>query len=78
MLKIKDDVDLKELEKFGFEEYSIVGKIRYEFIEKIGNHELYNIKIDNKRVIRLNQFSVNNELPSVIYGLIIADMVEKV
>ena len=78
MLKIKDDIDLKELEKFGFKEHSIVGKIKYEYIEKIGNHEIFNIKIDNKRVIRFNQFSVNNELPSIIYDLIIANLVEKV
>ena len=78
MLKIKDNVDLKELEKFGFVEHSIVGQIKYEFVFKIGKQEIYNIKIDNKRIIRFNQFSVNNELPSIIYDLIQAGLVEKV
>lgn len=78
MLKIKDDVNLKELEKFGFEQHSIAGKIKYAFKKEIGNHEIYNIKIDNKRIIRFNQFSVNNELPSILYDLIKADLVEKV
>ena len=78
MLKIKNDVDLKNLEKFGFIEHSIVGQIKYEFIFKIGKQEIYNIKIDNKRIIRFNQFSVNNELPSIIYDLIQAGLVEKV
>lgn len=78
MLKIKDSVDLKELEKFGFEQYSIGHKIKYEYKKEIGNHEIYNIKIDENKIIYFNQLSVNNELPSIIYDLIKADLVEKV
>ncbi len=35
-LKIKDSVNLKELEKFGFKSITIVGNIKYQFIEIIG------------------------------------------
>lgn len=78
MLKIKDDVDLKELEKFGFVQYSIGHQIKYELKKKIGNHIIYNIKIDENKIIRFNQLSVNNELPNVFYDLIKAGLVEKV
>ena len=78
MLRIKKDVDLKELEKFGFEEYNLAGKTKYQLKKYIGKHEIYNIKIDNKRVLRFNQNSVNNKLPAIIYDLIIAGLVEKV
>ena len=51
MLKIKDDVNLKELEKFGFECVNIAGKTKYEFVKTIGKREVYNIKIDDNRII---------------------------
>lgn len=78
MLKIKDNVDLKELEKLGFEQYNIVGHIKYKFIKKIGQSEIYNIKIDENRIIHFNQLSVYNELPDIIYDLIQAGLVEKI
>lgn len=78
MLKIKDDVDLKELEKFGFKCVNIAGKIKYEFVKTIGKTDVYNIKIDDNRVIRYNVMSVHNELSDVIYDLIQANLVEKV
>lgn len=78
MLKIKDNVDLKELEKFGFKQYSIGHQTRYEYKKEIGNHEIYNIKIDENRIMHFNQLSVNNELPNVLYDLIQAGIVEKI
>lgn len=77
MLKIKDNVDLKELEKFGFSQYNIGHQTKYELKKEIGNHEIHNIKIDENRVIHFNQLSVNNELPDVIYDLIQAGLVEE-
>lgn len=76
MLKIKDDVDLKELKEFGFEpRYNeITGKIvRY-------------IKIDNRNVIRYidNDYNHNPYWEMVLqdtdllYDLIQAGLVEKV
>lgn len=78
MLKIKDNVDLKELEKYGFKTITIVGKTKYQLVKIIGNCEIYNIKIGEDNSIHYNQLSVYNELPSVIYDLIKAGLVEKV
>lgn len=77
MLKIKPEVDLKELERFGFEQYSIGHQIKYQYKKEIGNHEIYNIKIDENKIIHFNQLSVNNELPNVLYDLIQAGLVIK-
>lgn len=78
MLRIKDDVYLKELQKFGFIEYSIAGKTKYKFKRIIGKQEIYNIKIDGTRILHYNQCSVYNELPDVLYDLIQAGLVEKI
>lgn len=78
MLKIKDSVDLKELEKFGFE------------IKKYSNGEIYEKNISNSkqvfksyvissdRIIHYNIMCVNNTMDSMIYDLIQAGLVEKV
>ena len=77
MLKIAEGIDLKELEKYGFEQYLLVGKVKYELKKKIGNNDIYNIKIGDNRVIHYNQMSVFNELPNIIYDLIQAGIVVK-
>ena len=75
MLKIKDNVDLKELEKFGFKPYNLAGKTHYEIEYKNGN----NIKVSSyTRFIHFNIYSVNNCIENVIYDLIQAGLVEKV
>ena len=74
----RERIDLKELEKFGFIQYIIRRKIEYELKKKIGSQEIYNIKIDENRIIHFNHLSVDNELPNVLYDLIRADLVEKV
>lgn len=51
MLKIKDDVDLKELEKFGFVFENNIGKYKYRpnrnnmltLFVRIGRYEILNI-----------------------------------
>lgn len=78
MLKIKDEVDLKELEKFGFRIVFVGKRSKYQFCKDIGNTQIYNIKIDENRVIHFNQLSVHNEMPDIIYDLIQAGLVEKV
>jgi hypothetical protein len=78
MLKIKDDVDLKELEKFGFKEQNYINGITYKYEKINGNYETMNIIIGRDRIIHYNQESVFNEIDSVIYDLIQANLVEKV
>lgn len=78
MRKIKDNVDLKELEKYGFKSITIVDRTKYQFIKMIGNIEIYNVKIDCDNSIRYNQESTYNWIPDVIYDLIQDGLVEKV
>lgn len=78
MLKIKDNIDLKELEKYGFISYQLVGQTKYKYEEKIGKQELKNIKIDDKRKLHFNLTSVDNYIPNVIYDLITDGLVEKI
>lgn len=75
MLKIRDNIDLRELEKYGFKEYNLTGKVHYE----INYRNMNNIKINSDtRLIYFNQMSVHNFIPNIIYDLIKADMVEKI
>ena len=78
MLKIKDSVDLKELEKYGFKENSF-------YYSKTFNFEYYEVKIDvekdRKYLIIQNDYYDSDYacyIPSVLYDLIKADLVEKV
>ena len=78
MLKIKDNVDLKELEKYGFRESCFYYRktIDYEYYE-------VNISIDlDTRLIAIqNDYYDSNYtsyIPSVLYDLIKANLVEKV
>lgn len=75
-LKIKDNVDLKELEEFGFKELHYVNGIVYGYDER---HYMWNFRIvAEDRKIKFNQLSVENRMPAIIYDLIKADMVEVV
>ncbi len=75
MLKIKDNVDLKELEKFGFEDNvftkkGLCGEILYQVVITSTHHYLQ---------IRRAYFSnVASSLQDLFYDLIQANMVEKV
>ena len=71
-------MDLKELEKFDFKSYEIVGKTKYKFILYRGAVETDNMIIGEDRIIHYNQMSVHNEMIDVIYDLIQAGLVEKV
>ena len=80
MLKIKDNIDLKELEKFGFEK---VPMIYIKTIER--KHKGFltfrkNIYVDEKTRkldIQEGMFNVDKELET-IYDLVQAGLVEKV
>lgn len=76
MLKIKDSVDLKELEKFGFkEDYYLEGKPT-RLTKNFTTIELYDDIYDkwNTRKIYVSGSAYLDE----IYDLIKADLVEKV
>jgi hypothetical protein len=86
MLKIKDNVDLKELEKFGFQPMAKnYREHTYNWIEK--KHDWhYEIYINKDRFIRVQAFCGNgfnyllfaNKMQTKLYDLIKADLVEKV
>ena len=77
MLKIKDNVDLKELEKFGFKKYG--GVYTYDLYESYGDYVSIQVAPENKII----DMSINYEDGiidnlDIIYDLIQAGLVEKV
>ena len=79
MLKIKDNVDLKELEKYGFKYYAMLYMkeiIRGEddLIEK---KTIYVEELNRRLSIKNGLFNVDIELDT-LYDLIQAGLVEKV
>lgn len=72
MLKIKDNIDLKELEKYGFKEEKIfMSKDLYQ------RYEYINIYQDDRQIdIELDGWETNNL--DILYDLIKDDLVEKV
>lgn len=77
MLKIKDKVDLKELEKFGFIYYSEQTSSYYNCCTYSTTE--FTIFINNARRITLSPTSTRTILEiEVIYDLIQAGLVEKV
>ena len=80
MLKIKDNVDLKELEKFGFRKRSIFGyggTVIFRVMENSGVEVLLSgIKAVSNQT-RTITISRDND-PTVLFDLIQAGLVEKV
>lgn len=81
MLKIKDNVDLKELEKFGFVEikgaYRIISKKSVSPSEKFSICKHYAITIFKNRKIQFGGVS-NDNIHDKLFDLIQAGLVEKV
>lgn len=78
MLKIKNNVDLKELEKFGFD--SDENDYFYDFIPyKYNNGQYILIRKDTKDLY-FDYFDIEyiDEAINILYDLIKADLVEKV
>lgn len=76
MLRIRNDVDLKELEKFGFfREESFYGKEYYIYKE-----EFYHIEIsyDDRIIAFVCYVDFDFYAPEVLYDLTKAELVEKV
>ena len=83
MLKIKDNVDLKELKKFGFTTSKKV-KDKYNFDTKLvkavfkSEDDFNAMTISNKRSIDLTDYFENIKWLDTLYDLIKADLIEKV
>ena len=83
MLKIKDNVDLKELEKFGFTTSKKV-KDKYNFDTKLvkavfkSENDFNTMTISNKKTIDLTDVYEDIKWLDTLYDLIKADLVEKV
>lgn len=86
MLKIKDDVDLKKLKKYGFNiSYYDIYDMNYNFISNevkeanyISKYTSTRIYIDKNRTIIIDKSFLDNPTLSILYDLIKADLVEKV
>ena len=74
MLKIKDDVDLKELEKFDFKYNDDIGQYVLNLINKPLTINVWNRKIN----IEDYNILTENILANLLYDLIQAELVEKV
>ena len=74
MLKIKDNVDLKELEKFGFHKYYSTWSIDVD--GKYSRESLSILKKD--RIIMPILWQVNEKTIDILFDLIQAGLVEKV
>lgn len=79
MLKIEDDIDLKELEKFGFKFIECDNKQYYtkQFLDNDGWSRAYWVDIEKRQI----ELEANNPvilLDETLYDLIQADLVEKV
>ena len=74
MLKIKDNVDLKELEKFDFKYNDDIGQYVLNLINKPLTINVWNRKIN----IEDYNILTENILANLLYDLIQAGLVEKV
>ncbi len=79
MLRIKKEVDLKELEKFGFEENEY-NYFYYGFTRPNSNSEIsISIDIETRDILTYLDINVDNsKIHDKIYDLITAGYVEKV
>ena len=81
MLKIKDNVDLKELEKFGFKyiEDLLTKKPYYfkkKYLENANDDRIcYHIEVNTRKIIISR---LDGDLDNTLYDLIKADLIEKV
>ena len=80
MLKIKDNVDLKELEKYGFENADFNKKymIRFIYIDKEINYETLYIDKDTKEIFAYDDLQDEKIIMQDEWIKDIADLVEKV
>ena len=79
MLKIKDNVDLKDLEKYGFKNFNLFCEYNKNLIEFLKNKHLI-IAMENKQIYleKLEIWQDSRESLEVLYDLIQDGLVEKV
>lgn len=79
MLKIKDNVDLKELEKYGFEDFSFFCFYKNKTFKLLRSKHLC-IDKENKEIYlgKLEIWQDSRESLYLLYELIKADLIEKV
>ena len=77
MLKIKDNVDLKELEKFGFRYFDSVGQYQYSERNIDGATYIY-VNIWNRRILYRQDKTYDTLCLLKLFDLIEAKLVEKV
>ena len=76
MLKVKDNVDLKELENFGFKYNDYYGQ--YKICERnIDGATYIYINVWNKKILFRQDKSLDKECLNALYDLIKADLIEK-
>ena len=84
MFKIKDEIDLKELEKFDFEEYNgyyvLFGNNKYEKLIEVFESELFiNVQIyQDKFYQSYVDDECLNKILGVLFDLTLAGIIEKV
>lgn len=79
MLKIKDSVDLKELEKFGFVHLDeMPNTYTYHIPSQVGQKKDLHINKYGFMAIEMYENYYGMEIPEIIYDLIKADMVVKI
>ena len=76
ILKIKDNVDLKKLEEFGFAYWDDVGQYRYSERNIDGATYIY-INIWNRRILYRQEKHYDTVCLLKLYDLMEADLVEK-
>ena len=76
-LRIKDNVDLKELENFGFKYNDYSGQ--YKICERdIARATYIYINVWNRKILFRQDKSLDKECLNALYDLIKADLIEKV
>ena len=76
MLKVKDSVDLKELEIYGFKYNDYSGQ--YKICERnIDGATYIYINVWNKKILFRQDKSLDKECLNALYDLIKADLIEK-
>lgn len=83
MLKIRDDINLKELEKYGFEDYESFGrKTKIKKFGECGSEVVEIDKITGQLQIFIDdeyyEIYTNSKTLDFIYDLIKANLIEKV
>lgn len=76
MLKIKDEVELKELEKFGFLDRDDTTYVKKVYLHNDDDDKNFYVIDKKSRIIDLVR--LDNELDNTLYDLIQAGLVEKV